>query len=160
MFCPNCGKADQHTESYCRQCGVFLPELSKVVKRETPAEEHLLANIVFNSMTIVSSFTLAILLYAFMGFRTGTHALVYVTAGFLLAIGGWHIQTLARTLKLKKQWKRRHHPIEAAARETPPAFTPAPAAGLLDQANFAGAIPSVTEDTTTELSEKRTRQTS
>lgn len=162
MFCPNCGKADQHTESYCRHCGVFLPDLKKLVKRETPAEEHLTANIVLNSMTIVTSLTLATLLYAFMGFRTGTHALVYVTAGFLLAIGGWHIQTLARTLKLKKQWKRRHHPIEADAtvRETPTAFTSAPTAKFLDQANFAGAIPSVTENTTSELSERRTPKTS
>ena len=68
---------------------------------------HLIANTVLSVLTIVASFTLAILLYAIMGFRSNTHPLIYVTAGLLLAMGGWHIQTLIRTLKLKKQWKRR-----------------------------------------------------
>lgn len=29
MFCPNCGKAEQIPNTYCRQCGEFLPDLTK-----------------------------------------------------------------------------------------------------------------------------------
>ncbi|MGH9959529.1 MAG: hypothetical protein ACREBC_20775 [Pyrinomonadaceae bacterium] len=96
------------------------------------------------------SFTLSILLYAFLGFRSSTHPLIYVTAGLLLAMGGWHIQTLIRTQLLKKQWKRRSPPTEtkAALHATQPTFASASTAKLLDQANFADTLPaSVTENT-------------
>ena len=93
MFCPRCGKAEQLPETYCRQCGLFLPDLSKPVKRELPPEDHLKANAVLSALTIIVSFTLSILLFAFFGFRSDTHPLIYVTAGLLIAIGGWHIQT-------------------------------------------------------------------
>ncbi len=154
MFCPRCGKAEQLPETYCRQCGLFLPDLSKPVKRELPPEEHLKANTVLNSLTIIVSFALSILLF---GFRPGTHPLIYVTAGLLIAIGAWHIQTLIRTQKLKKQWKRRAPltEIQAALPETQPAFESASTARLLDQADFGDTLPaSVTENTTKHLAER------
>ena len=160
MFCPRCGKADQLPESYCRQCGLFLPELSKLVNRELPPEEHLKANTVLSVMTIVTSFTLSILLWAFFGARSETHPLIFVTAGLLIAIGGWHIQTLIRTQRLKKQWQRRTPlaEIEAALPETQQAFKSAATAELLDEANFADAVPaSVTENTTRHLAEPQKR---
>jgi len=107
-------------------------------------------------MTIVASFTLSFLLFLVLGFRSFTHPLIYATAGILLAIGGWHIQTLIRTLLLKKQWKRRAplSEIQAATPETPMAFKSAPTAKLLDGADFADTIPvSVTEHTTRHLAE-------
>ena len=156
MFCPRCGKAEQLPETYCRQCGLFLPDLSKLVKRELPPEEHLKANTVLSLLTVIASFTLSILLYAFFGFRSDTHPLIYVTAGLLLGIGAWHIQTLIRTQLLKKQWKRRAPLTElgAAAQETQPASLSASTAKLLDQADFADTLPaSVTENTTRHLIE-------
>ncbi len=157
MFCPRCGKAEQLPETYCRQCGGFLPDLSKPVKRESPPEEHLTANTVLNLMTIIVSFMLSILLFSFFGYRTDTHPLIYVTAGLLIAIGCWHIQTFIRTRQLKKQWKRRT-PLtepEAALPETGPAIQSASTAKLLDHANFAETLPaSVTENTTRHLAEK------
>ena len=144
MFCPRCGKADQVPETYCRQCGLFLLDFSKPHKRESPPEEHLKANTVLSVMTIVASFTLSFFLFLVLGFRSFTHPLIYITAGILLAIGGWHIQTLIRTLMLKKQWKQR----------TPIAFKSTPTAKLLDEADFADAIPaSVTEHTTKHLAD-------
>lgn len=146
MFCPRCGKADQLPESYCRQCGFYLPDLSKPLKRVSPPEEHLKANTVLSVMTIVASFTLSFLLFLILGFRSFTHPLIYATAGILLAIGGWHIQTLIRTLMLKKQWQRRVplNEIQAAS----------PTGKLLDQPTFADSIPvSVTEHTTRHLAE-------
>ncbi len=163
MFCPRCGKAEQLPETYCRQCGLFLPNLSKLVKRESPPEEHLKANTVLSLLTIITSFTLSILLYAFFGFRSETHPLIYVTASVLMGIGGWHIQTFIRTLQLKKQWKRRAplSEIEAALPEPQPAFESASTAKLLNQADFADTLPaSVTENTTRHLAERPQRKLS
>lgn len=154
MYCPRCGKADQTPETYCRQCGLFLPDLSKPLKRKTPPEEHLKANTVLSVMTIIASFTLSFLLFFVLGFKSFKHPLIYATAGILLAIGGWHIQTLIRTQMLTKQWKRRAplNGIQATPLETP--IASATTAKLLDQADFADAIPaSVTEHTTRHLAE-------
>lgn len=157
MFCPRCGKAKQLPETYCRQCGVFLPDLLKPVKPESPPEEHLKANTFLSLLTIIASFTLSILLYAILGFRSDTHPLIYVTAGLLMGMGGWHIQTFIRTRQLKKQWKRRT-PLtepEAVLHETQTAFESASTAKLLDHADFADTFPaSVTEHTTKHLAEK------
>lgn len=158
MFCPRCGKGDQLVESYCRQCGTFLPDLSKPYKPERPPEEHLTANTVLSVLTIITSFLLAFLLYLVLAFKPETHPLIYVTAGLLVAMGGWHIQTLIRTLMLKSQWKRRSRKpeIEAAFQEQ---FEPARGAStgrLLDEANFENAVPpSVTEHTTRHLADTR-----
>src|SRR6185295_16111332 len=153
MFCPRCGKADQISETYCRQCGLYLPDLAKPLKRESPPEEHLKANTVLSLMTIVVSFTLSLLLVLTLGFRSFTHPLIYVTAGLLLAIGGWHIQTLIRTLMLKKQWKRRA-PLSDVQAGPSVAVKSAATGRLLDQADFTDAIPvSVTEHTTRHLVE-------
>jgi len=159
MFCPRCGKADQKPETYCRQCGLHLLDFSKPLKRESPPEEHLKANTVLSLMTISASFTLSLLLFLILGFKSTTHPLVYVTAGLLLAIGGWHIQTLIRTSMLKKQWKRRV-PLSEVQAETPIAFKSATTAKLLDQADFTDAIPvsSVTDQTTRHLAETPRRK--
>ena len=154
MFCPRCGKAEQVPETYCRQCGIFLPDLSKPVKRERPPEDHLKANTLLSILTIIVSFTLSYLLFAIIPDK---HPLIYVTAGLLIAIGAWHIQTFIRTQKLKKQWKRRTPLAEfqAGLPETQPPFKSSPTAKLLDQADFADAIPaSVTENTTRHLTER------
>ena len=154
MYCPRCGRAEQVPETFCRQCGLFLPNLSKQVKREIPPEEHLKANTVLNALTIVVSFTLSILLLAIVPYK---HPLIYVTAGLLIAIGAWHIQTFIRTQKLKEQWKRRAplSEIEAGVPETERAFKSASTARLLDQADFGNTVPaSVTEHTTRHLAER------
>ena len=156
MFCPRCGKADQIPETYCRQCGLYLVDLSKPLKRESSPEEHLKANTVLSVMTIIASFTLSFFLFLVLGFRSFTHPLIYLTAGILIAMGGWHIQTLIRTLMLKKQWKQRValNEIQAASSEIRPASKSTPTARSLDQADFSDAIPaSVTERTTRHLAE-------
>src|SRR5687768_10369460 len=108
MFCPNCGNADQTAETYCRRCGTFLPDLSKPVKREATQEENLKVNTVLTLMTVIVCFSLAIALYVVLGFRPDTHLLIYGTAGMLIAMGAWHIQTFIRTRQLKRQWMRKY----------------------------------------------------
>ncbi len=144
MYCPRCRKAEQVAETFCRQCGLFLPDLSKPLKRELSPEDHLKANTVLNTLTIIVSFTLSILLFAIVPDK---HPLIYVTAGLLIAIGGWHIQTLIRTQALKQQWKRR-----TPLTETPLTLKSASTSKLLDEADFTDRVPtSVTENTTRHL---------
>ncbi len=151
MFCPKCGNPDQSPETYCRRCGVFLPDLSKPSKTTTP-EDHVRANTALSAITILVSFTLAILIYLMLAFRPDTHPLIYVTAGLLIAIGAWHIQTLWRTLLLKKHLQKIKPPKEIAL--TAGAVT----GNLLEPADFENAVPpSVTERTTRHLSETKPR---
>ncbi|MFN0140504.1 MAG: hypothetical protein ACKVQW_10530 [Pyrinomonadaceae bacterium] len=152
MFCPKCGKADQVPETYCRQCGIFLADFSEIARRESPPEENIKVNTVLSVMTVIVSFTLAILLYALLGFRDSTHPMIYVTAGLLIAMGAWHIQTFIRTRNLKKQWKRRGANIS----DDPAAVNQAITGKLLDQPDFENMVPaSVTDHTTKHLSERK-----
>ena len=151
MFCSKCGKGDQTPESYCRQCGTFLYDASKPAKRESPPEENLKVNTVLNMMTIIVCFSLAALLYIMLGFRSNTHPMIYVTAGLLIAMGGWHIQTFIRTRQLRRQWKRRGQStveIEKAATT----------GKLLSDADFENVVPtSVTDHTTRHLTKPQKR---
>jgi len=129
---------------------VFLPDLSKPLKTGHTPQEHVTANIVLTSLTIVAAFTLAILLWAILGFRENTHPLIYVTAGLLFAMGIWHIQTLWRMLMLRKHFKQNQR---KAGDEIggPSAVT----GKLLAEADFENIVPpSVTDNTTKHLSEK------
>lgn len=148
MFCPNCGKSDQTENTYCRNCGKFLPDFDKLKKRETPPEEHLKANNVLNIMTAIVSLTLAILLYVnFLG-GENTPFLIYVTAGFLTAIFAWQVQVFVRSLMLKKQ-------IILPKSNKPEAELKSAAKDLLNEADFSDNIPaSVSEYTTKNLKEK------
>lgn len=151
MFCPKCGKAEQSPETYCRQCGIFLPDFTKPAKTRQSPEVHVTANIVLSSMTIVVSFTLSILIWAMLAFRPDTHPLIYVTAGLLFAMGIWHIQTLWRTLLLRKHLKqnmRKETELVNVSTYSSERF--------LEDANFEDVVPaSVTERTTNQLTEKR-----
>jgi hypothetical protein len=157
MFCPNCGNGDQTPETYCRRCGTFLPDLSKPAKkREATPEENLKANSFLTLMTVIVSFSLAITLYIFLGFRDETHPLIYATAGFLIAMGAWHIQTFIRTRQLKRQWERKYRPpnLEKESKDAKQ-FEAAPAAQQLPDADLTDAVPmTVTEATTKNLSRK------
>lgn len=152
MFCPKCGTGEQLPETYCRNCGTFLPDLTKPAKKEQPASEHIKANVFFSALTIVTSFTLAALLYIFMAFRPDTHALIYITAGFLLAIGGWHIQTFIRTLMLRKQLKKWGRLSE---RKDEPTLAGTPPVALNEATRLEFIPASVTERTTRQLAERK-----
>ena len=152
MFCPRCGKGEQIPDSYCRQCGLLLPNLSQLVKREIPPGEHLKANTALSVLTIIASFTLSFLLFAILGFSSATHPLIYATAGVLIAIGGWHIQTFIRTQKLKQQWKRRTPLTESETSSPQPTFKSGSTAKLLDESDLSATpAASVTENSTRDL---------
>lgn len=152
MYCPNCGKADQQVNTYCRQCGKFLPDFDKIKQRETPPEVHLKANSILNIMTAVASITLAILLYVFFLGEENAPVIIYITAGFLTAMFAWQVQVFWRSLILKKQIIL---PNRAENEENAKELESVPTKELLNEADFSNIIPaSVTENTTTNLTEK------
>lgn len=154
MYCRKCGAAEQSTETYCRKCGTFLPDFDKLVKKETPVEQHILINSTFSAMTGVVSLSLAITLYVMFIGRDGAPWIIYLVFGFLMAMTAWQVQTFIRTRMLKKQFEKMK-PIRGenvAAQET---RKPAVTAQLLDKANLEDAIPaSVIENTTKNLISK------
>ncbi len=149
IFCPKCGTPDQSIDAFCRRCGTFLPDPFRAEKKTSPPEENIKVNTVLSMMTVIVCFALAIVLYAVLGFRPGTHPLIYVTAGLLIAMGAWHIQTFIRVRRLKKQWKERRpsaDAVEDAAKVSP----------LLAEPDFEHFVPaSVTDRTTRQLADKR-----
>jgi hypothetical protein len=153
MFCPKCGTADQQTETYCRSCGIFLPDFDKAIKKEIAAEEHIKINSVFSVMSAVVSLGLAITLYSTLAFRPDTPWIIYVVTGFLTAMTAWQVQTFIRTRMLKKQIAEMKPPRQAEA-----ALPNAAPAGSLPEADFENIIPaSVVERTTRNLSETKVK---
>ena len=153
MFCPKWGNADQSPESYCRRCGIFLPDLDKPKKKAQTPIQNVNANAVLSGMTVVAAITLATLLYGMLGFRENTHPLIYVTAGFLIAIAAWNVQTFWRSMLLRKHFKKPQRPVEEVV-ETP--LLDMPANNELPAANFENmAPPSVVDSTTRHLDEAR-----
>lgn len=117
MYCPKCGRADQQPEHFCIGCGQFLPDLESIESKLTSPKVHLNANITLSGMTIVVCLTLIVLNWIFTD--SGSHSMMsYVTWGFLFAITAWHIQSLWRSIIL-----RRHFVEHERAREMPKAPT-------------------------------------
>jgi len=153
MFCPKCGNADQAPETYCRRCGTFLPDLDKPKKKAHTPIQNVNANAVLSGMTVVAAATLAILLYAILGFREDTHPLIYATAGFLIAITAWNIQTFWRSMLLRKHFKKPKRSIDEPV-ETP--VLEMPKNSELPAGNFDNFVPpSVVDATTRQLDEAR-----
>ncbi len=154
MFCPKCGKSDQQVNSYCRQCGSFLPDFENLKKKETPPEEHLKANSFLNLLTAIVSLTLAIILYSMFLGKADTPIIIYVVAGFLTAMTAWQVQTFWRTILLKKHFKRNQPNLEAVpeTKQNQPTLKPEVTAKLLNEPDFTDSIPaSVVENTTRSL---------
>lgn len=155
MFCPKCGNADQNENTFCRQCGTFLPDFDKIQSKETLPEEHLKANAALNLMSAIVSLTLAVLLYSFFLGRDNTPVLIYITAGFLTAMFFWQVQTFWRTLLVKKQLPKRNKKRPETERQ----FLAAKTKELLPEADLSNTVPaSVTENTTNLLHEKARRK--
>jgi hypothetical protein len=157
MFCPKCGKADQSPETYCRQCGNYLQDYDKSVKKKTQPEEHLKANLFLNLLTAMTSLTLAILLYSIFLGKDNTPVIIYVTAGFLTAMTAWQIQTFWRTILLRKHFKKHknNEQISAEVQTESPYLKAKPTKELLPEADFKDHVPaSVVEKTTRKLKVK------
>lgn len=153
MFCPKCGKSDQQKNTFCRNCGTFLPDFENLKKKETAPEVHLKANSVLSLMTAIVSLTRAIMLYVMFLGKDDTPPIIYVVAGFLTAITAWQVQTFWRNMLLKKHFKKRKTSAEEnVADQKVVNFPAAKTKELLNEADFSNFVPtSVVENTTKNL---------
>ena len=163
MFCPSCGKPEQKANTYCRQCGQYLPDFDKIKKREIPPEQHFTVNSTLNAMTAIVSLALVITLYSMFLGKEDTPLIIYLTAGFLTAIFFWQVQIFWRTMLLKKQLPGLKKKAEDGTQHigSGRSFRSAKTNELLNQADFSDSVPSsIVENTTKELGEKVLRQPS
>ena len=153
MFCPKCGKADQVTETYCRQCGTFLPDISKPLVSITKPEEHVKANLVLGSMTVITSLTLAVLLYFFFLGLAEAPSVIWVMFGLLITMAAWHIQTVWRSNLLRRHFNENKKRKESF--DTGNVVEGKNTDKHLGEANFEQFQPaSVTDRTTRQLAEQ------
>lgn len=125
MYCPQCGRGGQLKNTYCRRCGLFLPDLEQLKKREVSPAEHFTANTVLSVMTAAASLTLAATLYAVFFGRADTPVIIYVTAGFLTAMFAWQVQVIWRTRLLKKKFAETERRFDLSSEAMPAALNAA-----------------------------------
>ncbi len=164
MFCPDCGTSEQQENSYCRNCGEFLPDLSRKNKLAfggSIPEEQIRTNLFLNLLSAIVSLVLAFVIYA--TFWNDALPIIYIVAAFLLAMSGWQISTFIVGLKIKKNFDKRKTSLEKDEKkqENTKAFESAKTRELLNEPAFDNAVPtSVVENTTKHLSEKINRKSS
>ncbi len=131
-----------------------MHDLEKLAKKEVSPQAHLSANSFLSLATSIVSLSLAIALYAVLGFRPDTHWLIYLVSGFLIAITAWQVQTFIRTRMLKKQFEKLRPEREPEDDRSAQLENPG-TERLLNNALFSGAVPpSITENTTRNIRDK------
>lgn len=159
MFCPKCGKGEQAANSYCRGCGILLPDLAKDTGKkkmlsfggDTP-EQQIKTSLYLNLLTALVSLALGIaLVLSFLG--RDAPPLIYLTGAFLLAMSGWQFSTCFINLKLRKIFNRRQDAswtVNQTRAETE--IKSAKTKELLNEPDLTNVVPpSVTEHTTRTL---------
>ena len=152
----------KHVLPKLRRFSAWFYYFTKEGKRRISPEEHIKSNIALDIMTIAAALTLSILLFvSFLG-KENTPPLIYVTAGFLIAISAWQAQTLWRTFQLKKHFReRKGELIEEQRQNSDKVFDSFPTKPLLNEADFTNTVPaSVAENTTKKLKERVARKSS
>jgi len=108
MFCPKCGKSDQTKDTYCRQCGEFLPDLDNLERRrsqQTPAQQFTLS-LTFNVMSAIASISMAIALFVVHISENDVHPVIYSAISLLTVISIWQTISFFNNLKLRKRFVR------------------------------------------------------
>lgn len=170
MFCPNCGKADQKSDTYCRHCGEFIfnpsnkfNPLSLVLGEGGNPERQINLGIFISLTTAIASFLLVGFLFGYYEAhfeRTGESApaVVYAVYAFLALVGFWQFLSFIIGLQVKSKFSRRKI-VDGENVSTSPenGFSAAETRELLPEADTRNLVePSVTENTTRNLtSEKR-----
>ena len=161
MFCPKCGKAEQQANTFCRNCGTFLPDFDKLENKVITPEQHFTANTTLNIMTAVVSLALVITLHLMFTGKDGTSFVIYLTIGFLTAIFFWQAQVFWRTLQLRKQFPGLNRKNENRIIEKTPSLETTNTRELLKEADLSNVVsPSIIENTTKKLGEKIYRKLS
>ncbi len=160
MFCPKCGKDDQEINTYCRQCGEYLPDFENPTRRgtlKTPAEQFKLS-IVFNLLSAIAGISMAIALIVIFGGKADTHPVIYSAISLFLVISTWQTVSFFNNLKLRKRFVRAKEDENDEAKNA--VLGSRETNELLPEADFADFVPaSVTENTTRTLKQPAVNST-
>ncbi|MDQ3321731.1 MAG: hypothetical protein M3525_04750 [Acidobacteriota bacterium] len=103
MFCPNCGKAEQTENTYCRSCGAFLNGGNKLSIFSfggiSPRQNVQTINILSVAASIISLLA-GIWMYAT---NFNVPVVLYFAASILLCNAFWHFSNFLVGMKLKKR---------------------------------------------------------
>ena len=155
MYCPNCGNADQNENAYCRQCGEFIPRLSRSPEfawgRLTP-HVYIRTGLFLNLLIALLSLIVGALLLSNLNSNGDLTFLIVLSGGLLLAIALWQIASftigLSLTRHFNKGWVSKNQVSQSV-------IDSAVTKELLPEPNFDNlGSASVTETTTRKLSEK------
>lgn len=161
MFCPSCGKSEQSPDSYCRNCGEFLTDVSgksyllnKILGGTTP-DTQVNVNLTINVVTtLVSSLLLGFLngFYDAQYNRTGEAAppIIYLVYIFLGLVSLWQILSFLINMRLKRKLGgRKKGGISVDSNVNENALSSRSTQKSLPQADLDNIVPaSVIEETT------------
>jgi hypothetical protein len=148
MFCPSCGAPEQASDSYCKRCGEWLPDISRRRGRRlgnaTP-EQLLTRVLVLGGLSSLASLAATVLLFTIPAGGPVRGAIMLAATLTLLACVWQFISSL-----IGFRLKRRLTSARTAGAEGPALPEPAgrrPSLAAADTSRFAG-VRSVTEGTT------------
>lgn len=161
MFCPTCGKSDQSPDSYCRNCGQFLADVSgksylinRILGGSTPDTQVNVNLIISGATTIISTLLLGFLngYYDSLYERTGQTAppIIYLVYIFLALVSVWQLLSFLINVRLKRKLGgRQKGSLAVDSDASADAQLSRSTQKSLPQANFDNVVPaSVVEDTT------------
>ena len=136
IYCSKCGKPDQETDSYCRNCGEFLVDatsrsslINRVFGISNP-EKQISLTMTIDLVTAIFS---GVLLFALMGYfdgserKTGipTSPLVFVLYVYMGLVAAWQLISFTVGAKLKRKLRASRQAIQLTESRTAPLLTPA-----------------------------------
>ncbi len=112
MFCPNCGKGEQAVNSYCRDCGEWLPDVKKSVSLafggSSPAE-NIRITLFLNALGAVVCLAMAVaLVWKYYG-TSFFESLITLAATLFFVIAVFQISNIYALFKLRRSLLRRRY---------------------------------------------------
>lgn len=105
MYCPSCGFADQREETYCLQCGAWLPNQKAIVRWQFGSarpQGRVRTIIIFNILnTLMSLLSALALCVTYLGSPNAKWS-VYLAAVFCFGFAVHQSSSLFIALKLRK----------------------------------------------------------
>jgi hypothetical protein len=146
MFCQKCGAGDQTTESYCRRCGEWLPDMAARTRpglfRKRTREQKIRKIRLLEIMSAALAFASAVIIFSFR--PSHSDDVLHLAGIFCVLIAVYQVVNFYFGLTL--QPKRGKNQIENE-RETGKRTSDLPQSLKDGERNFV-ELPSVTENTT------------